>query len=265
VTGPSGMTVSHTFTEADAYDVGVTATDHEGAEGDVVSRVVTIQTATGGAGSAAMVGNDLVVYGTNADDVIKFTERNRCGSGADDVYVRINGHRFGPFRPTGRIIAYGLDGNDRITVSDRITLPSTLDGGNGNDRLQGGGGSDLLLGGAGCDRLTAHKGNDTLRGGDGTDVLDGGAGNDVLRAGTGNDVLLGGDGNDDLRGGTGNDVLFGGAGCDELSGGAGTTCSSAGPATTSWTAARGATSSSAASAPTTCTGTRTTTSWSPGG
>ena len=68
----------------------------------------------------------------------------------------------------------------------------TLDGGNGNDFLEGGddddtlygrNGDDTLSGGAGNDSLTAENGNDTLDGGVGTDSLSGGDGNDTCTTG----------------------------------------------------------------------------------
>jgi len=53
-----------------------------------------------------------------------------------------------------------------------------LDGGAGDDFLQGLGGNDSLLG---------QAGNDRLDGGDGADVLTGGAGRDILVGGAGAD------------------------------------------------------------------------------
>jgi serralysin len=49
-----------------------------------------------------------------------------------------------------------------------------------------------------------------LNGGAGDDVLDGGNQNDVLNGGLGNDYLIGGNQDDVLNGGAGNDTLVGG-------------------------------------------------------
>jgi VCBS repeat-containing protein len=88
-------------------------------------------------------------------------------------------------------------------------------GSNGNDKLTGGGGADLIFG---------QNGNDTLSGG---------GGNDLLCGGNGDDTLSGGGGDDSLGGAAGNDRLTGGPGADRFSGGSGT------DAATDFTAAEG--------------------------
>lgn len=62
--------------------------------------------------------------------------------------------------------------------------------------LQGGDGDDLLNGFSSADSLSGGLGNDTLNGAEGSDLLIGGAGNDVLNGGIGNDTLRGGLGDD---------------------------------------------------------------------
>jgi VCBS repeat-containing protein len=71
-----------------------------------------------------------------------------------------------------------------------------LNGGSGNDALEGGKGNDILNGGSGNDELDGGKGNDILNGGAGNDELDGGKGDDTLNGGAGNDELDGGKGDD---------------------------------------------------------------------
>src|SRR5207249_3223600 len=90
----------------------------------------------------------------------------------------------GRFIPTGRLVAYGLAGNDDIKVNGSINLPAWLYGGDGNDTLQGGGGNDVLVGGAGNNTLIAGQGRDLLIGGSGAAHLVGNSGNDILIAGT---------------------------------------------------------------------------------
>ncbi|MBB3997892.1 M10 family metallopeptidase C-terminal domain-containing protein [Aureimonas pseudogalii] len=90
-----------------------------------------------------------------------------------------------------------------------------------DNRLEGGGGNDLISGAAGADRLLGHTGDDTLSGGAGNDTFWGGAGSDDLRGGAGDDVMYGGFGNDTLTGGEGDDALRGQADDDLLAGGAG--------------------------------------------
>jgi VCBS repeat-containing protein len=104
--------------------------------------------------------------------------------------------------------------NVTVTVSDgqaTATVPLTVRaGGNGNDILTGGSGTDLIWG---------QNGNDSVGGGKGIDLLCGGVGNDTLDGAAGNDALSGGSGDDRLSGGAGTDVLTGGSGADRFSGG----------------------------------------------
>ena len=114
-----------------------------------------------------------------------------------------------------------------------------LDGGTGDDWIEGHGGNDQLLGGAGSDRLEGGSGDDVLQGGLGSDYLVDGGQHDVLYghnlAGTSDDAAtdyLYGDagsaesfvdaGGDQLFGGDGNDLLFGEGGDDFINAGGGT-------------------------------------------
>ncbi|MEZ6098533.1 MAG: S8 family serine peptidase [Pirellulaceae bacterium] len=139
-------------------------------------------------------------------------------------YQDIDGHL------VQRIEALAGGGNDRIIVDSEITVPTFLDGGDGNDVLVGGSGPNEIHGGKGNDELSGGPLNDILNGGEGNDYIYGGAGNDSIdagdgddevNAGEGNDLVLGGDGNDRIVGEAGNDQLFGGTGDDEIDGGAG--------------------------------------------
>ena len=122
---------------------------------------------------------------------------------------------------------YTTEGNDRIT------------GGDGPNVIDGLGGNDVVIGGAGDDILRGGEGNDTLFAGDGNDLLEGGTGNDILAGDTnGRDgPLLGGArvidtdgttgtayrvaGGDILRGGAGDDIFHAGYG-STIDGGTGT-------------------------------------------
>ena len=124
-------------------------------------------------------------------------------------------------------VTVGTNGDDRI-VGDGGNNVISAEG--GDDIVQGRGGDDKINLGDGDDRARGQAGNDTLDGGAGRDLLYGGTGNDDLRGGMGNDKLFGGGGNDVLRGGlgndrlrgeAGNDVLFADEGSDQLVGGGG--------------------------------------------
>ncbi len=104
------------------------------------------------------------------------------GSGvADDIGVNDPSDRTSgtPTPPDRLITVDGGDGNDRIDVGNAMTGgdvlqgDSVLRGGPGDDELDGGAGDDVLDGGPGADRLYGDNGADTLRGGDGDDTLKG--------------------------------------------------------------------------------------------
>lgn len=82
-------------------------------------------------------------------------------------------------------------------------------GTSGLDQLVGDGHQGWLDGGAGDDSLNGYYGNDTLIGGAGDDVLYGYGGNDTLIGGSGDDYLNGGGGSDRLDGERGRDTLNG--------------------------------------------------------
>jgi CSLREA domain-containing protein len=138
-------------------------------------------------GSGAGVGKDpdnssltdLDIVGTPNPDNIQIQYAGAQGK----VTVIINGKNQGTYSFTGRILAFGLAGNDKITVDPRITRTAIIHGNDGNDSITGGGGNDILFGDAG---------NDSLLGGSGRDILIGGLDNDNLNGGAGNDILIGG-------------------------------------------------------------------------
>ena len=120
---------------------------------------------------------DLVVYGTTGNDNIQIKSAKIHGQ----VMVVSGKSKLGPFSPTGRIIVYGLAGNDRITVAANVAVPAMLFGGAGNDTLTGAAANDVLVGG---------DGNDVLNGGKGSNILLGGAGVDNLKGGRPGNVLV---------------------------------------------------------------------------
>jgi Ca2+-binding RTX toxin-like protein len=168
VEGNHSGKVSHTASSRDANYDGILIAQ-------VTAGITDNDEPSGEPGTVVQVGDDLIVTGTNANDVITVGKGKR-GS----VVVRINGVRFGPYTPKGRIVVRGLDGDDTLVGG---TSNALLIGGNGNDVLTGNKGADILVGGAG---------NDSLRGGGGNDVLLGGAGKDTLLGGPGDDLLIGG-------------------------------------------------------------------------
>jgi Ca2+-binding RTX toxin-like protein len=104
-----------------------------------------------------------------------------------------------------KIAIDALAGDDRVRIDDSNgaftdTIPTAVDGGDGNDTLAGGKGRELLLGG------------------DGTDSIDGNGGNDLALLGAGDDTFVWdpGDGSDTVEGQAGTDrMLFNGANVQE--------------------------------------------------
>jgi VCBS repeat-containing protein len=117
-----------------------------------------------------------------------------------------------------------------IKVTDVFEPGKLINGGNGNDSLNGDTGGDIVLAGNGNDTVNANDGNDFVFGGNGDDLLRGGRGDDwiygdngddALDGGLGKDLLFGDNGKDILKGGGNDDLLYGGNGNDVMDGGAG--------------------------------------------
>ena len=185
--------------------------------------------------SATLAGGVLTVTGTAGRDQIAVTQKDtdRLQVARRTVTIDAAGKRtVSNDRKTfdlaavKSIVAELGAGNDAITVGvpffRSLNIPTTLNGGAGNDILVGGNAADTINGGDGRDVLVGNGGKDALSGGAGDDLLEGGGGDDTLDGGAGRDKLDGGRGTDVLRGGAGNDFLFAldGAGKDTLDGGA---------------------------------------------
>ena len=72
------------------------------------------------------------------------------------------------------------------------TIPTTLDGGRGDDQISGGRGVELFLGGSGNDTIDGNQGNDRALMGAGDDTF-------IWDPGDGSDVVEGQDGADTMR------------------------------------------------------------------
>ena len=140
----------------------------------------------------------LTVEGTNGDDTIVL----RKNPGPPDVIeVDTDGDGTADFTfpraAVTSILVKAGSGDDTVTISDAggvftDTIPTTVDGGSGNDRLIGGSGNETFIGDSGNDFVDGNRGNDTADLGSGTDTFqwDPGDGSDTIEGGSGSDRML---------------------------------------------------------------------------
>jgi Ca2+-binding RTX toxin-like protein len=175
----------------------------------------TLNTTTGALTVTGTAGNDGVYVNQISQTQLAVTERSRTGLNA--VSVKVTKFNVADVKS---ISIDTLGGNDEVFIGRGITAPATINGGDGNDRIFAGAGSDTINGGAGNDLLSGGAGDDKINGGDGYDNLLGGAGKDTLNGDAGKDRLDGGLGDDTLNGGAGNDLILAvGGGKDTIDGG----------------------------------------------
>jgi predicted lipoprotein with Yx(FWY)xxD motif len=140
----------------------------------------------------------LTVEGTEASDRIAL----RLKAGRPDILqVDVGDDGSADFsfkRKHIRRIAVDARAGDDLVRIDEVngvftdTIPTTFDGGAGNDTLSGGSGAERLLGGVGNDTIDGNKGNDLalLGAGDDTFVWDPGDGSDTVEGQAGNDRMV---------------------------------------------------------------------------
>lgn len=131
---------------------------------------------------------------TNPNDAPRSDGKITGGYGDDDITVTMNNSRFfinlKGDEPVNPISNDPRDGNDAIallgnyanSVVDLGGGNDRFNGGNGSDNVSGNGGDDIITGGASSDRISGDAGNDTLTGGAGSDRF-------VLATGTATDLI----------------------------------------------------------------------------
>ena len=162
--GICSNSITHSYSTAGTYTVTLTLTNNTTNAKTVFTRTIVVQPYGIIPDPTDATQTDFVVYGTNGNDTILISQ----GAVAGSVQVAMNGKILTTiagvkyFTPTWRVIAYGMAGNDTITVNSNVTKTCILFGGNDNDSLTGGGGKSILVGGYGAD---------TIRGGTGANIL----------------------------------------------------------------------------------------------
>ncbi len=177
VIGASGTTVDRIYTATGTFTIRVTATDKDGGASTPATHTIAITPASLQTDPIDSAKTALFAGGSLSGDAILFARQGATGN----VVVAVNGVSFGPFTPTGHLIAFGLSGNDTMSVASNLTVPAWLFGGAGSDTLTGGGGPNVLVG---------DEGNDNITGGDHRDLLIGGAGADTVTAQGADDILI---------------------------------------------------------------------------
>jgi Ca2+-binding RTX toxin-like protein len=167
--------------------------------GTSVSAVNIDLSSPAGSGTGDGQADTVIVNGTKGNDIISVFGQ---GTSASVLGLSAAVNITGSEAANDALVVRALGGDDGVTAS---TLPGdviklTVDGGTGNDNIQGSQGADMLIGG------------------DGNDFVDGNQGNDVVLLGAGDDVFQWdpGDGSDTVEGQAGTDkMLFFGANINE--------------------------------------------------
>lgn len=228
VNGTTAICPGAEFYRADLGDLNDSLTVAAAVAGDgATTGGAGNDTLKGGPGNDQLLGgagNDVLTGGAG-DDQLEVTSPGICGPAAgDDQLGGDSGDDVlcgGP-GPTGGQDNDALNGGDGtdIALYQRVRNVNLSLDGVANDGEQGE--SDNLN--PDIENLSGGRGNDSLTGNDGANVLDGGAGADTLNGADGDDTLTdsGGDpANDVLNGGPGDDTLSAGRGADVYTGGDG--------------------------------------------
>lgn len=150
VTDPN-LQASHVWTATGTYTVTLSIKDKDGAvSSDTYAvNIKVYEFQQHGDGFA------LVVGGTTGNDAIEFVKSQK------HVALYVNNTYHGTFNHSGRVIAFGQAGDDRISAFG-IDNDALFYGGAGNDSLTGGKGNDTLFGDAGADVFDGMQGTNTI-------------------------------------------------------------------------------------------------------
>ncbi len=172
--GSGTIEADHIYANGGVYVVTLTLTDDD--TGTDIETTLAVITGIG------INNGTLYIVGSNEDDRVHVEENNQGqvrvhASFVDDPLRTYESSQI------DKIISYLCDGDDDLTIANKVDIPAIVHGGAGNDHLHAGSGTTVLLG---------DEGHDTLVGQFGRNIMIGGAGRDRLVGGKADDVLIGG-------------------------------------------------------------------------
>jgi hypothetical protein len=173
--GNGTVSGSHAYASGGIFTVTLTVTDDSGASAS--------RTAPAVIGGVGVLAGQLQIIGTDQADHVTV---NRTGNGVYKVHDDFlnSGEVDVPAAGITSILAVLCAGDDQFTTAGSIDVLTIVDGGEGNDSLDGPNGGGILIGGPGNDQLNGGWARDLLIGGDGADRIVANKGDDLIVAGT---------------------------------------------------------------------------------
>jgi len=204
----------------DSFTFGIAGGVAQGNQGDDnLAALGGLATLYGGQGDDVLTANGAndFIQGNKGNDFINGgTHDTILGGQGDDFINRGNGildGNLGNDRIIGGGLLMGEDGNDFISGTGTVGGFDTILGGNGDDQLD-----STTIGAVSGASMDGGEGNDTIEGGQAADTLVGGNGDDRLSdTGGKNQLLDGGEGANTITAIGGSGTIVGGAGDDVIS------------------------------------------------
>ena len=150
------------------------------------------------------------LFGEDGDDVLM-----AAGTGSGSIGDQLFGGN-----GDDHIIGSDEGADTDANFADSIYFGDVIDGGPGDDFIEGLGGADNIQGGSDDDPIDSGAGTDLVHGGNGNDYLYAGHGlGESLFGDADNDIIYGShEGDDNISGGLGDDEIYGQGGSDTLHG-----------------------------------------------
>ena len=204
-------------------------------EVDPVAETQALIVIDGGSGNDTITGGSIIIGGNGNNLLIGTDNPNTIvgGTGSDTIQgLGGNDLLFGD----GLVTGLDQPGPDCDYLAGLVITPTAtgagdlIEGGEGDDSINGNVGADSLFGGQGNDDIGEltykgvffpESGNDVVDGGDGNNCVFSGEGDDSVVVGSGNNLLVLGAGNDTAVTGNGNNTIFAGSGNDTVTTGSG--------------------------------------------